>query len=254
MRKASFFSPRRTTLFIALLGTVLLFGCGDGGSSSGGSGGTGTAGSGGTGTGGAGGTQASVKTIAEARALADGETATVEGYVTVAPGTFNSATGDQGFAIQDDTGGVYVGISDLLTFKLDEHVRVTGKLSQVSQQTVLAAVAADVSVVDTTTLSVPPKAITTKEVGEGVEGLLVQTSGKVTQAVMDDSPYGKKVYIDDGSGEVQVFVHLVGGQPVVGIDSLVIGDSVSVTGVAGQFETTYEVIPRKSDDLAIAVQ
>jgi hypothetical protein len=47
-------------------------------------------------------------TIAEARALSVGTSTTVEGFVTVAPGTFNSATGDQGFALQDKTGGIYV--------------------------------------------------------------------------------------------------------------------------------------------------
>src|SRR5690349_10320763 len=77
-----------------------------------------------------GGGSSATSTIAEARALAAGETATVEGFVTVAPGTFNSATGEQGFAIQDDGAGVYVSLTDLLDLPLDQHVRVTGKLAQ----------------------------------------------------------------------------------------------------------------------------
>ena len=69
-------------------------------------------------------------TIAAARALADGATATVEGYVTVAPGTFKSANFDEGFVIQDATGGVYVGLSDLLPIPLDHEERETGKPTQ----------------------------------------------------------------------------------------------------------------------------
>jgi len=190
-----------------------------------------------------------VISIADARALADGATATVEGYVTVAPGTFNSANGDQGFVIQDATGGVYVGIADLLMFPLDQKVRVTGKLSQVVQQTVLATTKADVSEVMGMTMNVMPADTKTGDVNEQVEGELIRVTGKVTQMVMDDSPYGMKFYVDDGSAEVQVFVHLVAGNPVIDTSMLAIDQMVTVVGVGAQYETTYEVAPRKSEDL-----
>lgn len=188
-------------------------------------------------------------TIAAARALADGEMATVEGFVTVAPGTFNSATGDQGFAIQDDTGGVYVGLPDLVSLALDQKVRVTGTLSQVAQQTVLAASSADVAAIDGATKTVQPMTIMTAGVNEDVEGTLVQVSGTVTQAVQDDSPYGMKVFIDDGSGETQVFVHFIAGAPLIDTASLMLDQPITVVGLGAQYETTYEVLPRKADDL-----
>lgn len=191
----------------------------------------------------------SVITISAARALADGTSATVEGFVTVAPGTFNSATSDQGFVIQDATGGVYVGLNDLLTLSLDQKVRVTGKLSQVAQQTVLATTKADVSEVAGMTMTITPVDTKTGDVNETVEGKLVRVTGKVTQMVMDDSPYGMKVYVDDGSAEIQVFVHLVGGKPIVDTSMLAVDQMITAVGVGGQYETTYEVIPRKADDL-----
>ncbi len=191
----------------------------------------------------------SVMSISDARALADGTSATVEGFVTVAPGTFNSANGDQGFMIQDATGGVYVGIADLLTFPLDQKVRVTGKLSQVVQQTVLATTKADVSEVAAMTMTMVPVDTKTGDVNEQVEGKLIRVAGKVTQMVMDDSPYGMKFYVDDGSAEVQVFVHLVAGKPVIDTSMLAIDQMVTVVGVGAQYETTYEVAPRKADDL-----
>jgi uncharacterized protein YdeI (BOF family) len=224
-----------------LFAVTLLVGCGDGGNSTSTSSSSSSSSSSGGGE--------SAITIAEARALADGATATVEGFVTVVPGTFNSANGDQGFVIQDATGGVYVGIAELLTFPLDQKVRVTGKLSQVVQQTVLATTKADVSEVAGMTMSVVPADTKTGDVNEQVEGELIRVTGKITQAVMDDSPYGMKFYVDDGSAEVQVFVHLVAGKPVIDTSMLAIDQMVTVVGVGAQYETTYEVAPRKAEDL-----
>jgi uncharacterized protein YdeI (BOF family) len=189
-----------------------------------------------------------VVAISEARGLAEGSTATVDGVVTVAPGTFNSATGEQGFALQDDTGGIYVSLPDALDLDLDTRVRVTGTLAQAAQQTVLNAKAASVTALGEAG-AVGPRDVTTGEVGEPVEGLLVRVGGRVTKAVEDDQPYGFKVYIDDGSGEIQVFVHIVDGQPVIDTASLAVDQDITVTGLAAQYETTYEVAPRSTGDL-----
>ncbi|WP_437737597.1 DNA-binding protein [Sorangium sp. So ce1335] len=190
-----------------------------------------------------------VVTVTEARGLAEGSTATVEGVVTVAPGTFNSATGEQGFALQDTTAGIYVSLPDALDLDLDDRVRVTGRLGQTAEQTVLNADAASVAVLDGTG-SVEPTDVTTGEVGEAVEGLLVRVSGSVTRTV-DEQPYGVEVYIDDGSGETQVYVHLVDGQPVIELASLAVDQVIEVTGLAAQYEETYEVAPRRAGDLVV---
>lgn len=54
--------------------------------------------------------------IAEARSLPLGTVVTVDGSITVPSGAFNSSTFDQGFAIQDHTGGIYVSTPDNLGF------------------------------------------------------------------------------------------------------------------------------------------
>ena len=48
--------------------------------------------------------------IGEARSLPLGTIVTVQGSVTVPSGAFSSSTFDQGFAIQDRTGGIYVSV------------------------------------------------------------------------------------------------------------------------------------------------
>ena len=52
--------------------------------------------------------------IAEARSLPLGTIVTIDGSVTFPSGAFSSSTFDQGFAIQDRTGGIYVSVPDNL--------------------------------------------------------------------------------------------------------------------------------------------
>jgi uncharacterized protein YdeI (BOF family) len=189
-------------------------------------------------------------TIAAARAQTDGATAVLEGYVTVTPSTFSSSTGEKGFAIADDTGGIYVSLSEAVTVTLGAKVRVEGKLGQLAQLTILEAAAAAV-MIESGTKDISPRAVMTGDVNESVEGLLVSTSGTITKPVGDDSPYGYKVFIDDGSGEIQIFVNIVDGSPVIDTASLMPDQTIEVTGLAAQYETTYEVMPRKADDLVI---
>jgi hypothetical protein len=59
---------------------------------------------------------ADVISVAEARGLPLGTVVTIDGSVTVPSGAFNSSTGDQGFAIQDHTGGIYASTPDNLGF------------------------------------------------------------------------------------------------------------------------------------------
>jgi DNA/RNA endonuclease YhcR with UshA esterase domain len=188
--------------------------------------------------------------IADARALDVDATATVEGHVTVAPGTFNSSIGDQGFAIQDASAGIYVSVPDGLDFGLGERVRVSGRLAQVAQLTTLIADIDDVEV-RSGRMDVAAGTIVTGEIGEANEGRLVEVEGTVTRAIVDDGAYGLKVYVDDGSGEVQVFVHIVEGAPVIDLSLLEVGQRIRVVGLSAQYEATYEVSPRVADDLQV---
>jgi DNA/RNA endonuclease YhcR with UshA esterase domain len=188
--------------------------------------------------------------IAQARALPAGATARVEGFVTVVPGTFNSTTGEMGFAIQDDTGGIYVSMPEGVTAGFGAQVSVTGELGQMKQKTVLMA-APDAVTVGVEIKNPAPKDVQTGSVNESTEGLLVRVAGQVTQAVVDDLPHGYKVFVDDGSGEVQVFVHVVANMPIIDTTSITMGSMIEVTGLSGQYEATYEVMPRRVEDLVV---
>ncbi|SRR6266536_475145 len=64
-----------------------------------------------------------------ARSLPLGTVVTVDGSVIVPSGAFSSSTFDQGFAIQDRTGGIYVSVGDDLGFAPRQQVRVSGTLA-----------------------------------------------------------------------------------------------------------------------------
>src|SRR6476659_1138871 len=72
---------------------------------------------------------ASPISIAAARHLALGTVVTVEGSVTVPSGVFASSFFDEGFAIQDLTGGIYVSMADNLGLNVRQLARVTGTLA-----------------------------------------------------------------------------------------------------------------------------
>ncbi|WP_309891709.1 DNA-binding protein [Archangium sp.] len=195
-----------------------------------------------------GGEQPHSPSISEARASADGSTVTVEGFVSVVPGAFVSALGDEGFAVQDASGGIYVKVAQKLDLGLGTKVRVTGMLGEQNKLRILTSEPASVQKLSGTQ-QVSPRNVTTGGVDEAVEGSLVKVSGNITQTFQDDSPYGYKLYINDGSGEVQVFVHVSAGFDPGMLRALTAGQRITVTGLAAQYETTYEVAPRQPSDL-----
>ncbi len=93
-----------------------------------------------------------------------------------------------------------------------------------------------------------PTVFRTGEVGhEDNEGLFVQTSGVVV------SVEGFAIYVDDGSGSVQIYQNFNN----INFEQFAIGDSVSMTGAVLQYDQTmpylsgYELAPRYDADMEI---
>jgi uncharacterized protein YdeI (BOF family) len=187
-----------------------------------------------------------VISIAEARSLPLGTVVTVDGSVTVASGAFSSSTFDQGFAIQDHTGGIYVSVADNLGFAPRQQVRVTGQLADSFGLLVLTNVT-DIKAHGSRP-KVQPLPVATGTVGEATEGKLVRITGTITQPVFNDLPYGFIIFIDDGSGEVHSFVSASTGIDVNGLSP---GQTIEVTGFSGQFADHYEVDPRTQADIKV---
>jgi len=186
--------------------------------------------------------------IAEARSLPLGTVVTIDGAVTVPSGAFSSSTFDQGFAIQDRTGGIYVSTADNLGFAPRQQVRVTGTLAD----TVLPGLLVLVDVTDVKAHGAGPKVqplpVDTGDVGEATEGSLVRITATITQPIINDLPFGFIIFVNDGSGEVHIFVSASTGIDVSGLSP---GQTIEVTGFSGQFADSFEVDPRFQSDIRI---
>lgn len=186
--------------------------------------------------------------IAEARSLPLGTIVTIDGSVTVPSGAFSSSTFDQGFAIQDRTGGIYVSTADNLGFGLRQQVRVTGRLAD----TVLPGLLVLVDVTDVKAHGAGPKVqpepVATGDVSEDTEGRLVTITGTISQPIVNDLPFGFIIFVNDGTGEVHSFVCASTGIDVSGLSQ---GQTVQITGFSGQFASDFEVDPRIQDDIRV---
>jgi len=187
-------------------------------------------------------------TIAEARAMPVGTEVTIEGTVTTPSGVFASSFFDEGFAVQDRTAGIFVSFPDTdIHVKPPRHVEVTGVLKDSSGLLVIAPASADDVQVGNGDRPVRPTWVRTGSVGESTEGLLVRAVGVITQGPLDDLPFGHKFFLDDGSGEITVYVNR---GTHVNVRPLAVGQLIQVTGFSSQFSDHYEIDIRGPRDLA----
>lgn len=186
--------------------------------------------------------------IQDARALVSGSVTSIRGTVTVPSGAFISSTYDQGFAIEDKTGGIYISTQTNHRLKLGDTAEVTGVLGQSFGLTIVTPSSGRSVIIKRDNDNVTPQRIATGSVNEASEGRLVTIRGAVSQAVSSDLPYGYKFYVNDGSGEIQIFVSTSSN---LDLSQMSLGTAVSITGFSGQFDTTYEVQPRIQRDLRV---
>ena len=95
---------------------------------------------------------------------------------------------------------------------------------------------------------VRPLPVATGDVGEATEGSIVRITGTITQPIVNDLPFGFIIVVNDGSGEINVFVCASTGIDVSGRSP---GQTIEVTGFSGQFADHFEVDPRKQDDIRV---
>jgi hypothetical protein len=181
-----------------------------------------------------------VEKIAKARRQPLGSTVTVRGTVTVPTHAF-----DPGFAIQDKAAGIYVLDSGSAPRALGDAVEVTGTL--VDSFGLLAIQPAAITARGAGERTRPQER-STGAVGESTEGRLLTLEGRMVGDLIDDSPFGFKLDIDDGSGPIQIFLF-----PGTGIRTAGLHDGVSLEVVcfSNQFEAIFECDPRQPADLEI---
>ncbi|WP_218082385.1 single stranded DNA-binding domain-containing protein [Anthocerotibacter panamensis] len=184
--------------------------------------------------------------IATARTFPLGSIVTIEGSVTAPSGIFQSSLFDEGFALQDRTGGIYVRTFANLGLPVGQRVRVTGQLfDNFGLLSLILNFSNDVEIGGRGP-RVQPERVGTGAVGEATEGLLIRVDGIITQPIMDELPFGHRFFINNGSGEVQVFINTTTG---IDVSTLQPGQRVRVTGFSGQAADQYEILPRFTSDI-----
>jgi hypothetical protein len=193
--------------------------------------------------------QPRVVAIAQARAMPLGTVVTVNGTATTPSGWAESSSFDKGFGLQDRTAGIYVSVAVDLDVVVGAKVRVTGELRD-NGFGLLVLAPADPSLVRVHGHGpqIRPELRATGAVNESTEGSLVRVVGTITQAPVSDLPFGFVFLVDDGSGELTIFVTT---QPNIDLSGLAVGQIVSVTGFSSQFDTHYEINPRFQSDIAV---
>ncbi len=174
--------------------------------------------------------------IAAARQQALGATVTVRGVVTVPTGAFNR---DRSFALQDDTGGLYVfrteGIGQALA--VGDDVCVTGRLAEYHGLLELMP-RAPAQIVRLGRAAAPaPAAVAPKAIGKANEGLLITVTGTV-------SGIGDKRFRLDGA---VVYTYATTG---ISLARLRDGCRATVTGFSGSYDGP-QLLPRTQADIVL---
>jgi len=179
--------------------------------------------------------------IAASRLQTAGTPVTVEGVVTVASGAL-----DDGYALQDASGGIYVLRTLGAAVKTGDKVRLSGRIVMPKSRQI-AIDPARMDVLASGGGSVPaPLDVKTGSVGPATEGRLIRVQGRIIGNVEDDQPYGWKIYLDDGSGRLLVFVTTV---TRIDVKALRAGQHLRVTGFSGRYEQHTEILPRGAGDV-----
>jgi hypothetical protein len=183
-------------------------------------------------------------TVAAAREMADGMTVTVRA-VALTDHDFS----DGGGYVADATGGVAVLLASG-AFQRGAELLVTGTIDDRYAQRTIRADASGIVVVGPAP-DPAPISIATIDVGEGMEGLLVDLAGTIVGGQTTLSG-GIAVQLDDGSGEARVFVADVSG---IDTGAWLPGSALRIHGVVGQRDSSgtgaagYRVQPRDPDDV-----
>jgi uncharacterized protein YdeI (BOF family) len=188
--------------------------------------------------------------IDQARQQPDGMEVMVTGNVTVPSGAFGSSNLDEGFVIQDETGGIYVTTDRQLDLKLGETVEVKGKLRDDGHgQRMLSLM--DWHRSDRALPAIVPKATSAQAAAQYLDGEIVTVRGKIVRPLKDDAPYGDRLWIEDETGEIQIYMPKSTHINPQEWSFLKPGQAIQVTGFSSQFDSSDEVIPRSRADIQL---
>jgi PKD repeat protein len=174
-------------------------------------------------------------TLENVKKLPDGTLVSVEGTVSVTTGLFGNNT-----SYLSGSGIQLYASKGLPSLVVEQVINVIGKLSTSGgERRILVAKTGDITKTGKTS-EVEVHELPTGDVGEVWEGSVVSIAGAVTQTS------GSTFSIDDGSGEVRIFIRDTTGIVKPRITK---GTYVAVIGIVSQTTSGYRVMPRTQADV-----
>jgi uncharacterized protein YdeI (BOF family) len=191
-----------------------------------------------------------ITALARARTLPLGTEVALEGIVTVPSGQFASANLDQGFAIQDPSGGIYIRSDRNLGLQMGETVTVGGTVQDDDHgQRILRL--GQWQRRDRPRSVIAPPIVPIKTASTQLDGQLVKVQGTIVRPLVEDAPYGDRLWIEDPTGIVQIYIPKSTAINPARLRFLQPGKSIQVTGLSSQYDGNDEVIPRTLADIAL---
>lgn len=166
-----------------------------------------------------------------------GEWLEVEGVVAVAPGIL----GAQYFYILGSPGlQIYNYKKDFPALKVGDLIRVQGELSSsYGERRLKIKKASDIKIIGSADLP-PALAETNENITDDLVGRLVTVSGEVVERK------GSRLYLDDGTAEVLVYIRRATGIQAANFQE---GEKLAVTGLVNRYRYGLRVMPRLEDDI-----
>ncbi len=189
-----------------------------------------------------------VTPIATARATGAGWSGTLQGNLTLAPGSIRSDT----FAIQDATGGMYVFVGSgtgvtIPPLQLGDVVQISGTLKDYNGLLEIDPIAS-LTRIGPGAVPAPLVISTSAAIVGPTQGLLVQVSGTATWVTPQTLGSDWSFTLDDGSGPIKVFVDK---DTAMDLRSYTSGCQLIVTGFSGNNAYTPQIMPRFQADVTI---
>ena len=166
-----------------------------------------------------------------------------EGIIVTTKGVVSSLPGVLGKGVLYLAGSgiqIYFSAGEYPDLAIGDTVSVTGELaSYLGEARLKLAAATDIEKTAEGEAPVPHR-VETGKVGEDLEGTLVVIVGRISQTS------GDTFYVDDGSGEVKVFI-----KETTGIEKpkMKKGDLFTIIGIVSQTQSGYRILPRSQDDI-----
>jgi DNA/RNA endonuclease YhcR with UshA esterase domain len=176
--------------------------------------------------------------LSEVRNQDFGDLVKTQGVVSVEPGIL----GTQIFYLNGSGIQVYFCKKDFPNLRVGDRVEVIGELAEFKGESRIKVSSRDDIKILKNEAPPQPKEVKTGEIDEGLEGGLVLVTGQLIESRTN------YFYLDDGSGEVKVYLKAAAD---IKKPKMKEGEWLRVVGVVGQYGEEYRIFPRYQSDIEL---